>query len=134
MSAIDTAKEIVRIGTTAGLSKDVIDLQAAKLDILVKENAELSTKVSRLEIENSQLRGQLKNTQPVMDGFHEFAGVLWKRTANGFETFPYCNECVHHPIMSPMPPHGLSIHPMHWECSARHRAPYSNPPSNPPVT
>ena len=65
MSATDTAKEVIRIATTAGLSKDVIDLQAAKLDILVKENAELSTKVSRLEIENSQLRSRLDDFQPV---------------------------------------------------------------------
>ena len=65
MSATDTAKEVIRIATTAGLSKDVIDLQAAKLDILVKENAELSTKVSRLEIENRQLRSQLEDFQPV---------------------------------------------------------------------
>jgi hypothetical protein len=64
MSASDTAKEVIRIATTAGLSKDVIDLQAAKLHILVEENAELSTKVSRLEIENRQLRTQLENFQP----------------------------------------------------------------------
>ena len=64
MSVLDTAKEIVRIGSTAGLSKDVIDLLEKKVTLLVDENFELSTKVSRLEIENAQLRTQLQHLQP----------------------------------------------------------------------
>ncbi len=78
MSATDIAKEVVRIVNTHGLAKDVIDLLEKKLALLVEENATLSTKVSRLEIENAQLRTQLKNEQPSM-------GVLWKRTDTGVE-------------------------------------------------
>src|ERR1019366_3534778 len=65
MSAIDTAKDIIRIGTTAGLSKDVIDLLEKKCALLVEENTALSTQVSSLEIENGQLRRQLEDFQPV---------------------------------------------------------------------
>src|ERR1039458_1548888 len=115
MSAADTAKDIIRIGTTAGLSKDVIDLLEKKCALLVEENTALTTKVSRLEIENRQLRTKLSNSQPPAGGFVENMGVLWKRRAKGFEPNPYCNECSHHPVMSQIG--------MVWVCSHRHTAP-----------
>jgi len=62
---MDTAKEIIRLGSTAGLSKDVIDLMEKKLALLTSENAELKTKVSAFEIEVRQLRRQLEDSQPV---------------------------------------------------------------------
>jgi regulator of replication initiation timing len=72
MSAIDTAKEVVRIASTAGLDKDVIDLMEKKIALLTGEigdltqkNTVLSTKVSSLEIENVQLRTLLGKPQPV---------------------------------------------------------------------
>jgi len=65
MSATDTAKEIIRMASTAGLSKDVIDLMTTKMDFLTSENTELKTKVGALEIEVRQLRGQLANSQPI---------------------------------------------------------------------
>ncbi len=49
MSAIDTAKEIVRITSTAGLSKDVIDL-------LEKKNLLLTEQVTTLETEITSLK------------------------------------------------------------------------------
>lgn len=51
----------------------------------------------------------------------ENMGVLWKRTATGFESHPYCRECSSHPIMSLAPP----SRPMFWMCSAGHQAPCS---------
>jgi hypothetical protein len=73
MSAMDTAKEIVRLGSTAGLSKDVIDLMEKKLVLLTDElevsnrkNVSLETKVSKLEIENAQLRAQINNPQAIV--------------------------------------------------------------------
>ena len=65
MSASDTAKEVIRIASTAGLSKDVIDLMDKKLALLTGENAELKTKVSAFEIEVTQLRSQLGNLHPI---------------------------------------------------------------------
>ena len=127
MSATDTAKEVIRIASTAGLSKDVIDLMDKKLALLTSENAELKTKVSSFEIEVRQLRGQLEHLQPVAGGFHEFAGVLWKRTSKGFEPFPYCKECSHHPVMIGQPP--LVNPPAIWQCSNRHVAPYAGRPA-----
>jgi predicted nuclease with TOPRIM domain len=52
MSAIETAKEIVRISSTAGLSKDVIDL-------LDKKNSLLTEQVTTLETENANLKKKL---------------------------------------------------------------------------
>jgi hypothetical protein len=117
MSATDTAKEIIRIGSTAGLSKDVIDLLEKKLVLLTEQVALLTSENMQLKLENGQLRTQLKNSQPVAGGFHEFGGILWKRTSNGFEPFPYCKECDNHPVMFGQPPHPLRQNPMLWQCS-----------------
>jgi hypothetical protein len=131
MSALDTAKEIVRIGSTAGLSKDVIDLMEKKLSLLTeqvilleKENSLLRLKLSHFETEKANLRAQLQNLQPV--GFEENMGVLWKRTANGFEQHPYCKECASHPIMTPV--HEART----WVCATgNHIAPFSvKPPAS----
>ena len=121
LSALDTAKEIARLSSTAGLSKDVVDLQAAKLNILTEEIVSLHSKVSLLEAENAQLRSQIQHLKPV--GFMENMGVLWKRTAQGFEKIPYCKECPNHPIMTPL--HEART----WVCATGdHIAPFSVKP------
>lgn len=102
MSALDTAKDIARIASTAGLGKDVIDLLEKKAALLTEEIASLRAKVSRLETENTDLRQQLQRAQPQSDGFVESTGVLWKRTATGFESHPYCKHCAGNPVMSPI--------------------------------
>lgn len=59
------------------------------------------------------------------EAMKENMGVLWKRSATGFERMPYCRECVTHPIMMQAPP----SRPMFWMCSEGHQAPLSvNPP------
>jgi RIO-like serine/threonine protein kinase len=60
MSAIETAKEIVRITSTAGLSKDVIDL-------LEKKNALLAEQITSLETENANLKEKITNLQQQLD-------------------------------------------------------------------
>src|SRR3972149_6291792 len=128
MNAAAAAKELVRIASTGGLSKDVIDLLEKKAALLVHENAVLTTKVSELEIQNGQLRTQIQNSQVVTGGFHEFMGVLWKRTEKGFERFPYCKECPNHPIMVGHPAIGIPIDPDIWVCSKGHTAPFAGRP------
>jgi hypothetical protein len=133
VNVVEAAKEIIRVGTTAGLSKDVIDLLEKKLwlltdemSLLVKKNAELVAKASALETENSNLRAQIQNLQPVTGTFNEYGGVLWKRTASGFEKFPYCKECAHHPVMMGMPPNRRA---MFWQCPSGHTAPFQDFPA-----
>ena len=129
MSAFDTAKEIVRIGSTAGLSKDVVDLLEKKVALLTGElsdshqkTARLEARILELEAEVSNLRGHPQNPLPV--GFEESMGVLWKRTPTGYETHPYCAECPRPAIMSPMHRARLFV------CSNGHDAPLSvKPPS-----
>src|SRR5689334_10558128 len=99
MSAFDTAKEIIRIGSTAGLSKDVVDLLEKKATLLAEENLALArkldeaiTKISSLESDIAQLRQQLEQSQP--SGFVISEGLFWKRRSSGdFEPRPYCPEC-----------------------------------------
>ena len=125
MNAVSTVKEILRLGTTGGLSKDVIDLQAAKLRLLTDELALSHKRESQLELEVKQLRLLAQNNQPITGGFHEFCGALWKRTEKGFEPFPYCKECASHSVMTGQPP-GMS--PMFWRCPNGHNAPYGGTP------
>src|SRR5262245_18002790 len=61
LRAVDTAREVIRMATTAGLSKDVIDLMEKKIALLTFENADLKTKVSALETEVSEFRNQFAN-------------------------------------------------------------------------
>ena|SRR5438128_1904314 len=123
MSALDTAKEIVRLGSTVGLSKDVIDLLEKKAALLTEQVGALERENADLKAENAQLRAQLQQAQPV--GFEESMGVLWKRTARGFENNPYCKECPTHPIMTQFQDLGV------WACANnKHHAPLSvRPPS-----
>ena len=109
MNARDTAKEIVRITSRAGPSKDVIDLLEKKLAILTGELSDAQRKIAGLETENNKLRTQLHNIQPVE--FQESMGVLWKRTPKGYEPHPYCKECQNHPVMMPIKHAGI------WLCA-----------------
>ena len=75
MSAADTVKDVVRIATTAGLAKDVIDLLQAKTTLLTEqvaalqeENTTLLRENRNLATENQQLKTQLQNARPKGDG------------------------------------------------------------------
>ena len=74
MNAADTVKDVVRIATTAGLSKDVIDLLQAKADLLAEQNTTLeqeNTTLLRenrnLHLVNADLKKQLENAHPKGD-------------------------------------------------------------------
>lgn len=74
MGAIDTAKEFVRIGSTAGLSKDVIDLLEKKAGLLAEqvtaleqENTTLLRENRQLKLENENFQKQLQHAQPKAD-------------------------------------------------------------------
>jgi DNA-binding NarL/FixJ family response regulator len=54
MSAIDTAKEIARIASTASLGKDVIDLLEKKVGLLAEQ-------ITTLETENANLKQKAAN-------------------------------------------------------------------------
>src|SRR6266481_432726 len=56
MSAIDTAKEIVRIAITSPVAKDVIELLKTKLSLL-------ESQIATLEKENLALKDQNRNLQ-----------------------------------------------------------------------
>jgi regulator of replication initiation timing len=74
MSASDTAKEFVRIATTHGLAKDVIDLLEKKAGLLAEqvgtleqENTTLLRENRKLALENQNLTGQLQSVRPKGD-------------------------------------------------------------------
>jgi predicted RNA-binding Zn-ribbon protein involved in translation (DUF1610 family) len=129
MSATDTAKDVIRIATTAGLSKDVIDLLEKKSALLTEQVMTLERENTQLKLEVAQLRAQLKNSQPVTGSFREFEGVLWKHTASGIGKTPYCPQCSDNPIMFGQPPMGMGRDPMLWQCSkCGFKAPFAGRP------
>jgi DNA-binding MarR family transcriptional regulator len=62
MSAIDTAKEIARIASTASLGKDVIELLEKKVGLLAEQ-------ITTLETENADLKQKVANLD------QQFAGA-----------------------------------------------------------
>jgi chromosome segregation ATPase len=71
MSVAETAKEVVRLASTAGLAKDVIDLMEKKLALITGEldeatrkNTLLEQRISQLASENNQLRNKVSASQP----------------------------------------------------------------------
>jgi regulator of replication initiation timing len=68
MSALDTAKEIVRMANTAGLTKDVIDLLEKKSALLKEQVGMLENENTQLKLDNANLRQQLHRLQPVAHG------------------------------------------------------------------
>jgi regulator of replication initiation timing len=85
MGATETAKEVVRIATTAGLAKDVIDLLEKKASLLAeqvtaleKENTSLLRENRNLTIENTQLRTQLPTARPKSDRLDETTAKMLK--------------------------------------------------------
>jgi regulator of replication initiation timing len=60
MSATEIAKEAIRIASTAGLSKDVIDLLKEKITILDEKGQVLTQENNTLKAENYDLRKRLE--------------------------------------------------------------------------
>jgi regulator of replication initiation timing len=74
MSAADLAKDAIKIATTAGLSKDVIDLLEKKLALITEESLFFKDSLSKAIAENevlklkiSNLEEQLQNLSPQED-------------------------------------------------------------------
>jgi len=67
MGALDTAKEIVRLSSTAGHSKDVIDLLEKKVALLAEQVSALESENAQLKAELAQVRQQLPHASPVRD-------------------------------------------------------------------
>ena len=63
MSPKAIAKDAIRIATTAGLSKDVIDLLKEKVALLTEKIGTLEQEKSVLRTENTNLKKQIENLQ-----------------------------------------------------------------------
>jgi hypothetical protein len=114
MALIEKAQSIVPTKAHVDLLIEGLRKVGEERDDAVRRCAELEARLLRLEI-------------PA--GMVEHMGVLWKRTANGFEPNPYCKECPTHPVMCVFPPALVGEPPERWDCSHKHRTPYSKPPA-----
>ena len=96
------------------------DLEEQKSELQVSV-AELKSTNKDLLKEIDELQEQLRLFKPEQGGFVEHMGVLWKRSGDGYEKHPYCNECSNHPIMSTFS--------RFWICSGgKHQAPQTVTP------
>jgi regulator of replication initiation timing len=67
MSISDTARDIARMASTAGLSKDVVDLMEKKLALLTGELGDAAQKIAMLEQENAELKKDVAKLQEQLD-------------------------------------------------------------------
>jgi hypothetical protein len=93
MSASDTVKDVVRIATTAGLAKDVIDLLEKKAGLLSEqvsaleqENTTLLRENRGLNTENQNLKNQLQTARPKVDQLDDIATKMLVTLANFDDT------------------------------------------------
>jgi len=75
--AVSLAKDAVRIVSTAGLSKDVIDLLEKKLVLLTDELATTKSEIADLKTENADLKKKLDALEP-KDGLDVYAFKILK--------------------------------------------------------
>ena len=94
MSPADTVKDVVRIATTAGLSKAVIDLLQAKATLLAEqlaaakeENVTLLRENRNLASENQQLKTQVQNARPKGDELDQKTQEILKYVFDKAEEF-----------------------------------------------
>jgi FtsZ-binding cell division protein ZapB len=78
MSPQDIAKDAIRLVTTAGLSKDVIDLLEKKVALLTEKIATLETENSELKEKASNLENELKRFQTEQGELEDGAKQLLK--------------------------------------------------------
>jgi hypothetical protein len=76
MNPADIAKDAIRIVTTAGLSKDVIDLLEKKVALLTDKIATLEQEKSVLNGENTNLRNQIVNLEQQLNRLRPKEGGL----------------------------------------------------------
>jgi hypothetical protein len=84
-------------------------------DHLALQNEHAALKEAHLELQTAQAE---KSPDFVLHN-----GVRWRKTANGFEPFPYCNECGYQAVMRRPTPMARF-----WVCSQGHMAPLTGPP------
>ncbi len=106
VALIEKAQSIAPTKAHVDLLSDGLRIVGKERDDALRRCAELEGRLAKLDRPAAMV---------------ENMGVLWKRTANGFESHPYCRECSSHPIMMLAPP----SRPMFWMCSEGHQAPRS---------
>jgi predicted nuclease with TOPRIM domain len=76
MNPADIAKDAIRIASTAGLSKDVIDLLKEKVALLTEKIAALEQEKTVLNGENSNLRQEIEKLKQELDRLRPKQGGL----------------------------------------------------------
>jgi len=70
MGGGEIVKDVIRIASTAGLNKDVIDLLKEKISLLAEQNTTLEKSNAALQKKNTELEQQLANLQPSSGRLH----------------------------------------------------------------
>jgi FtsZ-binding cell division protein ZapB len=73
MGGGEIAKDVIRIATTAGLGKDVIDLLEKKISLLTEQITTLETENTNLKKKVENLEQELERVRPKQGGLDETA-------------------------------------------------------------
>ena len=87
--AFGVVKEVVRLVSTAGLGKDVIDLLDKKVSLLAEQVGSLEAENSDLRTENAELKQKIQALQPKTGVDAEAAQVLLYLSRGGGELTCY---------------------------------------------
>ena len=123
MEPFDSIEKLINERGSASILRERIELAKEQYAALERRVAELTKELATVKGQNEVLRKRL-STVAVPDKYVPSRGVLWLRTADGFEPEPYCPKCK--TVMVDFPP-GVRLS---WNCSqCEMTAPYSSPPT-----
>ena len=123
MEPFDSIEKLINEHGSAAILRERITLAKEQYAALERRVEEKTKELEIVKGQNEVLRKQL-STIAVPDKYVPARGVLWLRTAVGFDPEPYCPKCKI--IMFDFPPGARE----NWNCSqCMMTVPYSSPPT-----
>jgi hypothetical protein len=123
MEPFDSIQKLITEHGSAAILRERLGLAEQQYVALQRKLEETEAELATTRRENEVLRQRLSRLS-VPEDYVSVSGVLWRRTASGFEAAPYCPTCKI--VMFDFPPGEK----MFWNCSrCKMTAPYSQPPS-----
>lgn len=124
MEPFDSIEKLINERGSAAVLRERLELAAQQYAALERKVAELTKELETVKGHNEVLRNRLATTS-ASEEYVRSRGVLWFRTADGFDPEPYCPKCKI--VMFDFPPRSRT----QWNCSqCDMTAPYSDPPKS----
>ena len=123
MEPFDSIEKLITERGSATVLRERLEFAAQQYAALERKVSELTKELEAVRGHNEVLRRRIEATA-VPDRYVSSRGVLWLRTATGFDPEPYCPKCKI--VMFDFPPGFRQA----WNCSqCEMTAPFSDPPA-----